>query len=85
MAPVRSGYGVHAVRVDARDSARLPGLEAIRPIVAQDWIEAERQRLREAAHGAMRSGYAVVLPEGQPGGDGGTDGAGSEAASARAR
>lgn len=63
--PVRSGYGLHLVRVDARRPARAARLEEVRERVLRDWRHARREELERAAFARLRERYevSVDLPE----------------------
>lgn len=70
--PIRSGYGLHLVRIDAREQGRLPELSEARGAVRRDWEHASRQRATEAFYDSMLERYEVVIewPEPvQPGDD----------------
>jgi hypothetical protein len=63
---VESSYGVHLVRVDARDPGRSPALAEVRALVAREWADAERrvraERREEELLGSAR--IVVEWPEG---------------------
>jgi hypothetical protein len=59
--PVESGYGVHLVRVDAREDGRLPALGEVRDAVLRDWQAAQAEAAREAHYRALRERYTVVI------------------------
>jgi hypothetical protein len=59
--PVESGYGVHLVRVDAREDGRLPALAEVRDAVLRDWQAAQAEAAREAHYRALRERYTVVI------------------------
>lgn len=61
--PVKSGYGVHLVRVDARTPGRVPQLAEVRDAVERDAATARREAAKEARMQALRSRYTIVLPE----------------------
>ena len=61
--PVRSAYGLHLIRVDARTPARVPALAEVREAVAREWTARERVRLREASRARLRAGYRVVVQD----------------------
>jgi len=62
--PVKSGYGVHLVRVNAVMPAALPDFEEVREKVLFDWRRAEAKALAETQYEAMKSRYVVVTPDG---------------------
>jgi hypothetical protein len=63
--PVRSGFGVHVVRVNELVPAELPPLDAVRAAVLRDWELDRRQRSAEDAYRRMRGRYEVTI---EPGG-----------------
>jgi hypothetical protein len=63
--PVRSSYGWHLVRIDARVPGQLPPLAEVEERVRRDWLAGERARANAEAYERMRSRYTVVV-EGMP-------------------
>ena len=63
--PVRSGLGVHLVRVTARVPAELPPLAQVRAEVAREWEADRRRAALEADYARLRAEYDVVV-EGAP-------------------
>jgi hypothetical protein len=59
--PIRSGYGVHLVRVDALDPGGAPRLDDVRPLVEREWLNAKRQELQKAYYDKLRARYAVKV------------------------
>lgn len=57
--PVRSGYGVHLVRVEKIVSGRSPKLADVRPAVARDFEQARRNRSLDGAYRKLRKNYRV--------------------------
>lgn len=57
--PVRSGYGVHLVRVDKIVSGRAPKLDDVRLAVTRDFEQARRVRALDGAYRKLRQGYRV--------------------------
>jgi hypothetical protein len=62
--PVRSGYGWHVVRIDARTPGRLPELADVREAVARDWDTQRRQATLDAQYARMKRGYRVRIEAG---------------------
>lgn len=60
--PVRSGYGLHLVRVDAREAPAPRRLETVRAQVLADWRAQEARRARDAFAEALLARYALDLP-----------------------
>jgi hypothetical protein len=59
--PIESGFGLHLVYVDDYIDAQVPGLDAIRANVIQEWKEARRQEVNLTFYQALRDRYAVVI------------------------
>jgi peptidyl-prolyl cis-trans isomerase C len=60
-APIRSSYGLHLVRVTARDAGGPAALAAVRDAVARDWTAAEREQANRAARARVRARYRVTV------------------------
>lgn len=60
--PIRSGYGLHLVRVTARTEPAAPSLAQIRERVADDWRREKAEEATEQWFQARRDGYEIVLP-----------------------
>jgi hypothetical protein len=59
--PVRSGYGVHIVRVDRKIEAQGPSLDEVREAVERDWEYERRQTAREAFYQDLLKNYEVRI------------------------
>lgn len=59
--PVSSGYGLHLVRVAAREPPRDPSLDEIRQRVVAEWRAREREARLEAFHRELRERYEVRI------------------------
>ncbi len=57
--PVRSGFGVHLVRVDRRDPGTMPTLTEIRPLVQREWESDQRRAVTAELLAKLRSKYDV--------------------------
>ena len=57
--PFASGYGLHLVRLTAREPARLPTLDQVREEVERDWRHERRQRADATLYDALRERYEV--------------------------
>jgi hypothetical protein len=62
--PVRSGYGLHLVRVSERVEATLPAFAAVRDRVEQAYVDEERRRTNEEVMRRMMERYEVVIDDG---------------------
>jgi hypothetical protein len=58
--PLQSAFGLHAVRVSAREGGQLPSLDEVRAQVEQDWAAREKEQAREAFYAALRERYTVT-------------------------
>ncbi|MGH8691779.1 MAG: peptidyl-prolyl cis-trans isomerase [Burkholderiales bacterium] len=59
--PVRSGYGVHLVMVEAREEAYTPTLDAVRAHVERDLLRARTEQASEAFYRELRERYTVRI------------------------
>jgi hypothetical protein len=59
--PIRSGFGAHLVRIEARTPGRVPALAEVREAVARDWSAQQRQRLLDAQYQELRRRYQVRI------------------------
>jgi hypothetical protein len=57
--PVRSGYGVHLVRVEKIVSGRAPRLADVRLAVTRDFEQARRNRSLDEAYRKLRENYRI--------------------------
>lgn len=69
---LRSGFGVHVVRVIGIEPADLPPLDAVREAVARDWEVERRRRSAEDSYRRMRARYAVSIEPALPAAQGAT-------------
>jgi hypothetical protein len=61
--PVRSEYGLHLVRVIAREEARTPTLESVARQVERDLLHARTQQASEAFYQTLRARYTVRVAD----------------------
>jgi len=61
--PVRSAYGWHLVRIEARSASRLPELKTIEARVRTDYLMAAQGLANRAAFSRLASQYTVVRPD----------------------
>jgi hypothetical protein len=59
--PIKSGFGLHVVRVTARVPGALPPLAEVRSAVEREWESARRQDARETQLRGLRQRYEVVV------------------------
>ena len=59
--PIRSGLGLHLVRVESRTEGTLPGLDEIRGKVEREWAHARRLEARDAINEKLREEYQVTI------------------------
>ena len=59
--PVRSGYGVHLVRIDARTPGRVPQLDEVRDAVRREWQREQRGAALETLYRNLGQRYDVVV------------------------
>ena len=58
--PVRSGYGLHLVRITGRSNAEVPPLDAVRDDVLRDWRKNKASELAEAHFERILADYTIV-------------------------
>jgi PPIC-type PPIASE domain len=61
LGPLKSGYGAHLVRIDARVPGRVATLAEVRDAVARDWSAARRQQLLDEQYQQLRGRYQVRI------------------------
>jgi hypothetical protein len=61
--PLRSGYGVHLVELQARDAGRVPALAEVRSAVERDRLAARTKDANEAFYQKLRARYTVRVEE----------------------
>lgn len=59
--PVRSGYGVHLVRVTARDEASPPAFDQVREKVRTAYLDERRREQNEAIIRGMTGRYQIII------------------------
>jgi peptidyl-prolyl cis-trans isomerase C len=59
--PLRSRYGLHLVRVDARAAGAAPALAEVRDALRARWFERARDQARREALTALRARYRVEV------------------------
>jgi hypothetical protein len=57
--PIASGFGLHLVRISAREPAQLPELAQVRQAVAREWEAERRRRSFEEHYRRLREQYQV--------------------------
>jgi len=61
--PVRSGYGVHLVRVSALESARPRPLAEVAALVRDEWLRVQEKAAKERYISDLRGKYTVVADD----------------------
>ena len=61
--PVRSGFGLHAVRVTERLDGSNPGLEDVRERLEADWRAAQAEQLKEEYIERLGKRFSVTRPD----------------------
>jgi hypothetical protein len=59
--PVRSGYGLHLVRVDSRVDGYLPDLEEIAPTVQREWMSVRRTEAIDGLYERLADNYDITI------------------------
>lgn len=61
MGPVQSGFGLHLVKVSAREASSIPTLNDVRPSVVREWQAEQQQELGDAFYDQLRQRYEVNI------------------------
>ena len=61
--PVRSGYGLHLVRLGGRHAPDAPLLADVREAVKREWLRERREAASEAFYRGLLARYAVTVEE----------------------
>ena len=59
--PIRSGYGLHLVRIDARVPGRAATLAEVRQAVERDIMKSRSDTMAKSFYDAIRTRYTVVI------------------------
>ena len=59
--PIRSGYGLHLVFVEARTKGEVARLDDVRDAVAREWGVAKRLEMRDQVYQELRGRYAITV------------------------
>jgi hypothetical protein len=62
--PIDSVFGLHLVRIAARDPGGVPPFEEIRDRITEDWRSERRERANEALFARLRERYSVEVAPG---------------------
>ena len=60
-APVRSGFGIHIVRIDSKTDGRVATLEDVRAAVERDWENERRISARDAYYQDLLDDYEIQI------------------------
>ena len=61
--PVRSGLGLHLVRIDERIESELLTLDDVRPLVVRDFMSSRRAAMNDAFYQQLRSRYQIEFDD----------------------
>jgi hypothetical protein len=59
--PISSSFGQHFVFVSERISGNLPPLDAVRPAVRREWLNARRIEAEQKLYASLRQRYDIVV------------------------
>jgi hypothetical protein len=62
--PVKSGYGLHLVRILGRQAGRVPSLDEAREAVIREWKASKREALRRDRLAILAREYDIVISGG---------------------
>jgi hypothetical protein len=66
LGPIRSGYGLHLVRIGGRTPGYLPGLDEARKAVTREWESDRRQAALADNYARLLEAYEVVVETASP-------------------
>jgi len=64
--PIRSGFGLHFVKIDGSIPARDPQLEEVRAAVERDFLSEKSREINEAFYLALRERYTIRIESSVP-------------------
>jgi hypothetical protein len=59
--PVRSGYGLHLVKLNSHEPGRAAELADVRAAVERDFLNNQSEKLNEAFYSALKSRYSIQV------------------------
>lgn len=59
--PIRSGLGIHLVRIESRRPGAVPDFRTIRPQLEREWSHRNRLKMRDEFNRQLLEGYEVVI------------------------
>ena len=59
--PIKSGFGLHIVRVAERKAGRTPALDEVRDAVVREWSNDKRKELEDSRFNALLKRYEVTI------------------------
>ena len=59
--PVVSGYGLHLVRITAREQGRVPDFREVRAKTYDDFVDQRRRQSYEAYYQSLRGKYKIEI------------------------
>lgn len=60
--PVRSGLGIHLLRIDAKTPVQQAELDLVREKVRFEWMAEQRREMDKALYQSLRQKYEILLP-----------------------
>ncbi len=62
--PIKSGYGLHLVRVDARTDSQTRSLDQVRDKVRIEWIAEQQRKTNDQLYSELRKRYEITIASG---------------------
>jgi len=59
--PIKSGYGLHLVRISEKIDSRIPELAAVIDKVRTDWMFEQRQKMNKDIYERFKERYEIVV------------------------
>ena len=63
LGPIKSGYGLHLVRIDDKTAARQPELKMVQDKVRNEWMNQQRRTIDKAFYQSLRQRYEIVIED----------------------
>lgn len=61
--PLKSGYGLHLVRISKKINSRMPELASVMGKVRTDWMFEQRQKMNEEIYEKFKERYEIVVED----------------------
>lgn len=59
--PVRSGFGIHLVKIDNRIESQMPSFDEVSELVQREWLVVQRTKTIDGMYERMAEKYSIVI------------------------